>query len=219
MKYSYQDMPETMKGTYGEYSRAFGFSWKEFVASVPSPLFLVTSYKANGMPNACMQSWAVFTSADRGNGFYAILASVNKGGHLYQTLREKREAVINFFTDREYEACMATIRNNAFEADEISASGLTAEPAEWVDAPLVAECFMNLECRYRWEKEIEPGDDHVMVCLEVVGAHIEEAFLADRFGETGLLFNLHYPMNPLTAAKTGRDYTAVLQNKGASYEY
>ena len=27
MKYSYQDMPETMKGTYGEYSRAFGFSW------------------------------------------------------------------------------------------------------------------------------------------------------------------------------------------------
>lgn len=52
--------------------------YHEFVATVPAPLFLVTTYKSNGMPNACMQSWATFTSADHGNGFYAILASVNK---------------------------------------------------------------------------------------------------------------------------------------------
>ena len=82
MKYSYRDMPEGMKGTFGDFSRSFGFSWKEFVVTVPSPLFLVTTYKANGQPNACMQSWATFTSADHGNGFYAVLASVNKNGCL-----------------------------------------------------------------------------------------------------------------------------------------
>ena len=78
MKYAYREMPESLKGTYADFSRQFGFSWKEFVATVPSPLFLVTTYKSNGQPNACMQSWATFTSADHGQGFYAILASVNR---------------------------------------------------------------------------------------------------------------------------------------------
>ena len=124
MKYTYREMPESLQGTYADFSRQFGFSWKEFVATVPSPLFLVTTYKSNGMPNACMQSWATFTSADHGKGFYAILASVNKNGHLYQSLQETKEAVINFMSAEYHAACMATIRNNAFEADEIIASGL-----------------------------------------------------------------------------------------------
>ena len=66
MKYSYKEMPDQMKGTFGDISRSFGFSWKEFVMTIPSPMFLVTTYKSNGKPNACMQSWATFTSADHG---------------------------------------------------------------------------------------------------------------------------------------------------------
>ena len=219
MKKSYQEMPESLKGTYGEFSRAFGFCWKEFVMTVPSPMFLVTTYKSNGEPNACMQSWAAFTSANKGNGFYAILGSVNKSGHLYQSLQEKKEAVINFFSENLYDACMATIRNNQFDADEITASGLTAEKAKWVDAPYVSECFMNLECRYCWEKEIAPDDDHVMICLEVVGAHIDEDALADKTGDAGLVYYAHYPMNPEKVAEKACDYVAVLQKKRASYEY
>ena len=53
---------------------------------------------------------------------------------------------------------------------------------------MVRECFMNLECRFVWEKEIVPGDDHVMLCLEVVGIHIDEDHMADRTGENGILF-------------------------------
>ena len=123
MKHSYREMPESMKGTFAEYSKAFGFSWKEFVMTVPSPLFLVTTYKPNGQPNACMQSWATFTSANFGNGFYAILASVNRNGHLWQSLNARREAVINFMSAETYDACMATIRNNRYDQDEITASG------------------------------------------------------------------------------------------------
>ena len=46
MKYAYREMPESLKGTYADFSKQFGFSWKEFVATVPSPLFLVTTYKS-----------------------------------------------------------------------------------------------------------------------------------------------------------------------------
>ena len=219
MKYSYKEMPESMKGTYGEFSKSFGFSWKEFVMTIPSPLFLVTTYKSNGKPNACMQSWANFTSANHGNGFYAILGSVNKAGHFYRSLKEKNVAVINFMSAACHAACMASIKHNDFEADEITASGLTAVPAKWVDAPMVEECFMNLECKYVWEKEIVDGDDHVLLCLEVIGVHIDESHLADKTGENGLLYNLHYPMNPEHVEKTAHDYAGVIIKKIDVAEY
>lgn len=170
-------------------------------------------------PNACMQSWATFTSANNGKGFYAILASVNKKGHLYQSLKEQREAAINFMSADYYDACMATIKNNQFDLDEISASGLTVNEAEWVNAPIVQECFMNLECRYVWEKEIIPEDEHVIICLEIIGAHIEEAYLADKTGENGLLYNIHYPLNPEHIEKTAHDYVGILQKKMDTGEY
>ena len=219
MKYSYKDMPESMKGTYGDFSENFCFSWKEFVATIPSPLFIVTTYKLNGLPNACMQSWATFTSANRGKGFYAILASVNKNGHLYQSISETKEAVINFMSEAHHAECMSTIQNNQFETDEITASGLTVEKASWINAPMVRECFMNLECKYVWEKEIVPGDDHVMLCLEVVGVHIDEDHMADKTGENEMLYNIHYPINPEKVTKTGHDYAAVLQKKIDVGEY
>ena len=218
-KYQYKDMPESMRGTYGEFSKNFGFDWKEFVMGIPTSLFLVTTYKSNGQPNATMQSWACFTSANHGGGYYAILSSVNKQGHLCQSLHEKKAAVLNFMSPDLYEACMQTIRNNQFEADEITASGLTAEKASWVEAPMVAECFMNLECRYMWEKEIVPGDDHVMVCMEVIGGHIEKDYLENRFGGKGVLYNIHYPMNPENVKEKGCDYTARLTEANQSYEY
>ena len=179
----------------------------------------MTTYKSNGQPNATMQSWACFTSANHGGGYYAILSSVNKQGHLCQSLHEKKAAVLNFMSPDLYEACMQTIRNNQFEADEITASGLTAEKASWVEAPMVAECFMNLECRYMWEKEIVPGDDHVMVCMEVIGGHIERDYLENRFGGKGVLYNIHYPMNPEDVKEKGCDYTARLTKANQSYEY
>ena len=44
MKRSYFSVPESMKGL-----QAWGFNWLEFVTSIPSPMFLVTSLKSNGI--------------------------------------------------------------------------------------------------------------------------------------------------------------------------
>ena len=52
MKYQYKEMPESMKGTYGEFAKNFGFDWKEFIMGIPTPMFLVTTYKSNGQRNA-----------------------------------------------------------------------------------------------------------------------------------------------------------------------
>ncbi|MBR5646607.1 MAG: flavin reductase, partial [Treponema sp.] len=109
--------------------------------------------------------------------------------------------------------------NNQFEVDEITASGLTPVNAILVNAPLVEECFMNLECKFVWEKEIVPGDDHVLLCLEVIGINIDEEHLSERTGENGILFNIHHQQNPKLSEKTGHDWAAVLTKKIDMGEY
>lgn len=214
MKYKYYDTPEKMKGL-----EAWGFHWLEFVTSIPAPMFLVTTYKSNGKTNACMQSWATFTTADKGSRFFVVLASVNKGGHLYQTLLEQGCAAVNFMSVDLYHKAMATIRNNQWEADELAESGLTAVRAEKIAAPMVDECFMNLECRFAWEKEIVPGDDHVMVCLEVVNVHIEEEYLDNRIEEKGIIYNIHHPINPEKFSGKAHDYIGVVKPVADVGEY
>lgn len=193
--------------------RTYGFSWMDFVTAIPSPLFVVTSYKSNGMPNACLQSWATFSGNE--NGFYAILSNVNKAGHLHQSVKEKGEVVINFPSADIYPQCLKTIENNSFDADEVSLSGLTVEPACTVDAPRIKECFLSLEGRYLWEREIAEGNSSVLMCFEITNicmddTHLDEA-AQGRYGEAGYLYNIHYPVNPETFEGKAHDYIAILQ--------
>lgn len=94
----------------------WGFNWADYVTAIPAPLFLITTYKSNGQPNASLHSWACFNGY--ANGFYAILSRVHKSGHLYKTIHETKEAVLNFPTADMYGKCLSTISNNGFEGDE-----------------------------------------------------------------------------------------------------
>ena len=134
MKKEYSSIPQSMSEM-----ETYGFSWMDFVTAIPAPLFVVTSYKSNGKPNACLQSWACFNGGPK--GFYAILSSVSKEKHLYQTVKEKGEVVLNFPSADIYDFCIATIKNNGFDDDEITLSGLTVEPASTVHAPVSRNVF------------------------------------------------------------------------------
>ena len=210
MKKEYSKIPDSMKNM-----ETYGFSWMDFVTAIPSPLFVVTTYKSNGKPNACLQSWACFNGGP--NGFYAILSSVNKFGHLYQSITETKEAVLYFPSVDWYDQCFNTIANNGFDNDEIALSGLTSEQASVVNAPIIKECFLNLECRYLWEREIVEGSSHVLMCLEVVNISVDEVYLDEksqgRYGDTGYLYNIHYPINPESFNGKSHDWIATLHKK------
>ena len=216
MKRKYSSLPAAMKDM-----QTYGFHWMEFVISAPSPLYIMTSYKSNGLTNACMQSWTTFTGGK--NGYFALVGSVSKYGHLYRTLHETGEAVINFMSADLYDKCMSTCRNNAFETDEITAAGLTPIRADMVNAPLIDECFMNLECRLQWEKEIADGDDSVLACLKIVCVHIDEQHADEsalgRTGETGILYNIHHPIDPERFSGTAHDYVGILKKIRDYSEY
>jgi flavin reductase (DIM6/NTAB) family NADH-FMN oxidoreductase RutF len=216
MKKEYSAVPPSMAKM-----ETYGFSWMDFVTAIPAPLFVATSYKSNGKANACLQSWSCFGGNDQ--GFYAILSSVNTRGHLYQTLKDTGVCVLNFPSADVYDRCSDTINNNGFDTDEIVASGLTAEPAKLINAPRIAECFLALECRVLWEKEIFLGGNHVLIALEVLHVAMDEAHTDEsrqgRCGKTGYLYNLHYPVNPEGFDGRSHDYLAVLEKLRDMGEY
>ena len=82
---------------------------------------------------------------------------------------------------------------------------------------------MNLECRFKWEKEIAEGDDYVLAYLEIVSAHIDERHLDEndlgRTGETGILYNIHHPIHPERFTGTAHDYLGVVQKIRDYAEY
>jgi len=176
------------------------FSWQDFVTAIPSPLFVVTGRKSNGKENACMQSWSAVVG-DAGE-FICLLGSVSKGGHMLQSLRETGCCVLNFPSREVLGLCMKTIVNNQFETDEITASGLTAEPAVRVNAPRIAECFLNVECELLWEREHFPGSRDAAVALKAVHLCMDNAYYDERqlgrYGKTGYVYNIHSPRNPET---------------------
>jgi len=200
MKKDFIELPESMKNI-----NFYGFSWIDFLTSIPSPLFVVSTYKSNGKPNACLQSWVTFTGVDEEN-FVAIMASVNKNGHMYKSIKEAGEMVLNFPSAEIYPKCMETIKNNDFGDDEITKSGLTVEKAKMVNAPKIKECFLNLECKYLWEKELMEGHNVVM-CVKVVNVSMDNEYydekIKGRYGKTGYIYNIHNPINPETGIMEG----------------
>ena len=212
MKREFDICPETI-----DESKLYGFSWMEHVMAIPSPLAVVTSYKANGMPNATMQSWMTFTGEE---GYYCIFSSVHKQGHMYSSIKSTKQCVINFPSKNEFLKCMKTIDNNGYDNDEIALSGLTAEAASKVNAPKIKECFLNLECEYMWEKELKPGGNHVVMCVKIINVCMDEEYYNEqkkgRYGNTGYLYNIHSPRNPETG-KTEETCVGIIQ-KYATYD-
>jgi len=181
-----------------------GFSWHEFMTAIPEPVFVVTGWKPNGKENACVQSWSTFVSGGV-DDFICIMGYVNKSGHMYQSLRETGVCVLNFASRDVFERCVKTIGNNNYDTDEITAAGLTAERANKVNAPLIKECFLNIECAYLWEHELCEGSEIATVALKAVSISMDSDRYGNgkpgRYGKAGYIFHIHCPINP----ETGED--------------
>lgn len=189
-KKQFNSVPEKLKD-----KEWWGFDWLEHVTAIPAPLALVTGYKENGLANATMQSWFCFSNE---KGFYCIFGSVNKYTHMYEVATKRKQLVINFPDVNLIDRCMGTIKNNGYDVDELTVSGLHYCKGEKVNAPVVEECFLNLECEVAWEKELFEGSDHRVLCVKVVNIWFDESHYdltkLGRYGETGYLYNIHSPL-------------------------
>ena len=177
MKKFFTSKPEGLNERWpGEFTAVEG-SWHGALTGLTSVLFVVTGWKSNGKENACLQSTAAFSGSY--GEYTCILGWVHTQGHMYKSLKETGCCVLNFFTADLKEKCFDTIKNNGFDTDEITASGLTAEKAESVNAPRIKECLLNIECTYLWEHKLTPDNpDLVVVALKAVGICADDKYVS-----------------------------------------
>ena len=196
MKKEFTTKPETIVEQWpGEFEIG---SWHDVVTAIPSPLFVVTGWKSNGKENACLQSGSALCGV--GGEYICIINAAHKDGHMYQSIKETGCCVLNFPSRDISDQCFKTIDNNELETDEITASGLTSEKAVSVNAPRIAECFLNVECELLWERELFPGSPYVTIALKTVRFCMDsdryDQSKLGRFGKTGYMYFINPLRNP-----------------------
>jgi flavin reductase (DIM6/NTAB) family NADH-FMN oxidoreductase RutF len=173
------------------------FSWLEYAVTIPYPMFLITTRKANGKPNACLHSWG-FLAGDRDH--YTAVLGLLDYYHTYENILREGEWCLNYPSVEDWEKCFQTIHVNEAENDEITDAGLTVEPAQVIQAPRIAECLIHLECRLDWQRPLCAGSQWQLVSGRVVHAALDEKVLAhdptERMRNMRLMYNIRGVLNP-----------------------
>ncbi|MFL9878254.1 flavin reductase family protein [Herbaspirillum rhizosphaerae] len=94
-----------------------------------------------------------------------IIASSN---HSFELIRSSRECVINIPTVEMIDTVVDIGNCSGAEVDKFSRFGLTTSAASKVSAPLIDDCFVNLECKLYDDCLI---DTYNYFIFEVVKAH------------------------------------------------
>jgi flavin reductase (DIM6/NTAB) family NADH-FMN oxidoreductase RutF len=142
----------------------------------PGPIVLVSSAHGSAR-NIMTMGWHTvmeFTPSLVG----CVIAS---GNHSFRMIRESGECVINVPTTALTDQVVGVGNTTGAETDKFEHFHLTAEPAQIVKAPLIAECHANLECRLIDDALVEKYNFFI---FEVVKAHVAKS---PKYPET-----LHY---------------------------
>lgn len=163
------------------------FSHFEMALGIPHTLFLITTFKDNGLPNACFQSWSSFYG-DKG-GYY-VLTPLVQHTHTYHNILKRREFCVNFVSARYFDACYQTVFNNDEGTDEIAVAGFTPEPARCVAVPRIQEAFLSLECQLKTTLDLSGEGIQSLVIGQVLLAAMEAEYLngsGKKYGEDGFM--------------------------------
>ncbi len=163
----------------------------------PGPVVLVSSAHKGGR-NIMTMGWHTvmeFTPSLVG----CIIAA---GNHSYELISRSRQCVINV-PEAHLAATVAQIGNcSGAQVDKFERFKLTARAAETVKAPLIAECYANLECKL---VDGRLRDTYNFFIFEVVKAHAPAApkypktihYRGDgRFMQSGRTLNLRRYFRP-----------------------
>lgn len=194
-----RDFPQYFRPSYPEEFELF--SHLETTAAIPSPLFAITTWKDNGLPNVCFHAWGSF-HGDR-TAFFAVMGNLFQHTHTYANLRREGCFCLNFLPMSCYDRLVDTIHHNGDETDECAAGGFTAAPAKTVHAPVIQEAFLTLECTLKEVRDLSGAGITAMVVGQIQHISVEEDYAQGyekRCGEDGFMLLVPAPQNLVTGA-------------------
>jgi flavin reductase (DIM6/NTAB) family NADH-FMN oxidoreductase RutF len=108
----------------------------------PGPVVLVST-SCSGQSNIMTMSWHMMIE------FVPPLIGcvISNRNYSFELLKKSKECVINIPSVDLIDEVVSVGNTTGAKVDKFKKFGLTAEPAAFVKAPLIAECFANLECK------------------------------------------------------------------------
>ena len=108
----------------------------------PGPVVLLTTARG-GRTNVMALSWHTLLEFEPP----LVACVVSNRNHSHGMLKATKECVIAIPTVEIAEKVIGCGNSSGAKTDKFAAFGLTPKPASRVGAPLIAECYANLECR------------------------------------------------------------------------
>jgi len=133
----------------------------------PGPVVLLTTARA-GRANIMTLSWHTMMEFEPP----LIGCVVSNRNYSFGLLKSGKECVINIPTAEIADKVVACGNTSGANIDKFKKFGLTPRPARRVGAPLIEECYANLECRVA---DTSMVSKYCLFILEVVQAWIDPA--------------------------------------------
>jgi flavin reductase (DIM6/NTAB) family NADH-FMN oxidoreductase RutF len=146
--------------------RSFPLS-KVYSLLEPGPVVLVTTAR-DGRSNIMTMSWQTMMEFEPPL-LSCVISDLN---YSFSLLKATNECVINIPAVEIAEKVVGCGNTSGAKTDKFEKFGLTPLPASKVGAPLIAECFANLECRV---VDTTLVDKYCLFIMEVVKAWIDPA--------------------------------------------
>jgi len=108
----------------------------------PGPVVLLTTAH-KGAPNVMTMSWHTMMEFEPP----LVGCVVSNRDFSFDALKATRQCVLNIPTVELAAKVVGCGNTSGRRVDKFKSFGLTPEPASLVGAPLIAECYANLECR------------------------------------------------------------------------
>ncbi len=162
---------------------------KPTTALVPCPVVLL-SVAGPEKPNIITLSWAANVCSNPPT----VVVGIRPERYSYDLVKSAGEFVLNIPSSDQLDGTVFAGTKSGRSHDKFTECGFTTEQAAHINAPMIKECPINLECRTR---TIVPLGVHDLFIAEVLAVHIDENALGDngRFDASKTELFTYLPLN------------------------
>ncbi len=134
----------------------------------PLPVLIVGTYDENGSPNAMNAAWGGIYDTDQ------VMLCLSHGHKTYKNIQLKGAFTVSMGTADKVVACdYVGMASGNKVANKFEKAGFTASKSEFVDAPIINELPMTLECKLAGETQ------EGIIVGQIVNVSADESILTD----------------------------------------
>ena len=168
----------------------------------PMPVFIIGTYNADGTPNAMNAAWGGISEEQE------ISICVDNTHKTAENLLARKAFTVSMATAKFVTACdyVGIVSGNK-EPTKFAKSGFHATKSEFVDAPLIDELPMALECEV-----ISYDEETCRLVGRIVNVSVDESVLGDN-GKVDVT-----KLQPITYDPMNHDYLALGEKVGNAFQ-